>query len=663
MLLIDKSWSLILNIIIERYLAGSTICILWHDDFEWKLQGEAKSYSSFVGIQMKTLSGSFARNVVAVEAKEQQLRQNDLAYDDLMLKLTISIEMSHCESFLVFGDHIPIFVAAFSKASMYSIWRSLHNRFVFAHVEMELGESCCRDFFFEDQPNILFVVRNSANGTIFELKTNKYVGPRAEEPAQLLLLDRFNASKAQFQLNTILFPDKLRDLQGREVIIAGFDYRPYTVIKPAQSKGIPSNARDVGAAAQSDQAEVHIDGTETRVVLNFCAQFNCTVQIDTSDAYDWGTIYPNMSGDGAMGMIIQHKADICIGAMYSWYDDYTYLDLSMYLVRSGITCLVPAPYRLASWYLPLQPFQGTLWAAVLVCLGIETLGLVLAHRKEQKLYEMRDSEVRSWWSSWAFGLVTTFKLFISQPGNSNVKSVTVRVLLFACFLNDIIITSIYGGGLASILTIPSLGEAADTLHRMRSHRLQWAASSEAWVYSIRGSDDPLMQDLLSNFHVYSDEQLLHLAHTGHMGFTVERLPFGHFAIGDYLTAEAIDRLVIMKEDLYYQYTVAFVPRLWPLLGHFNDLVYRWHSSGFDKYWEFRVVADNLNVQLQQQVESTMPGVGQGQDDINIEPVTLGMSNFVGILVVWVLGITVALMAFLVELLSAKFKLAKSCSTP
>lgn len=278
-----------------------------------------------------------------------------------------------------------------------------------------------------------------------------------------------------------------------------------------------SNARDIGVPPESESANVFIDGTETQVVLNFCEQYNCTVQIDSckwsecihsnrvnrnnlfflftiyqADADDWGTMYPNMSGDGAMGMIVQHKADICIGAMYSWYDDYTYLDMSMYLVRSGITCLVPAPRRLASWYLPLQPFQGTLWAAVLVCLGIETFGLVIAYRSEQKMYSIaeRSSDyVDGWWSSMQFALVTTFKLFISQSGNSNVRSVTVRVLLFACFLNDIIITSIYGGGLASILTIPSLGEAADTLQRMRSQRLQWAANSEAWVSAIRGSDD------------------------------------------------------------------------------------------------------------------------------------------------------------------------------
>lgn len=82
-----------------------------------------------------------------------------------------------------------------------------------------------------DQPNILLVERSYANATTFELKTNKYVGPRAEEPAQLQLLDRYNALRDQFQFKTPLFPDKLKNLQGRELIIVGFDYRPYTVIK------------------------------------------------------------------------------------------------------------------------------------------------------------------------------------------------------------------------------------------------------------------------------------------------------------------------------------------------------------------------------------------------------------------------------------------------
>ncbi|KAH8234484.1 hypothetical protein KR038_012114, partial [Drosophila bunnanda] len=616
--------------IVGSYLNESTVCIFLNEKFEIQLQ-QFEHYSSLVLTNIKLLNETLT--------KDQLEAENG---DELLQKISISIEVTHCQAFIVFGSDIIRFVETFTKASIYSIWRSLHNKFVFGYIANDFKEELLKRSFFEDQANLLFVVRDYATGNVFDMKTNKYVGPRAENPAQLRLLDRYYVSEQRFQKGNCLFPDKLKDLKGREVTIAGFNYPPYTVIKQSTK----ANARDISIPEDSNLSNVYIDGTETRIVLTFCERYNCRVQIDTSDVNDWGTIYPNISGDGALGMVINNKADVCIGAMYSWFEDYKFLDLSMYLVRSGITCLVPMPMRVAGWYIPLEPFQATLWSAVFVCLCIETMGLILAYRSEQELY-LTPSERVGWWRCAKYGLSTTYKLLISQSGNSKAHSITVRVLLFACFLNDLIITSIYGGGLASILTIPSLEEAADTVHRLRSHQLQWAANSEAWVSAIRGSDDPLVHDLLNKFHIYGDEELLRFAEDPRVSiaFAVERLPFGHFAIGDYLVPQAIDQLIIMRDDLYYQYTVAFVPRLWPLLKQFNSLIYNWHSSGFDKYWEYRVVADNLNLKIQQQVESTMSG---SQEDIG--PVTLGMSNFAGIILVWLLGSILGTFTFLIELI-------------
>ncbi|XP_050745940.1 uncharacterized protein LOC122817880 [Drosophila biarmipes] len=214
----------------------------------------------------------------------------------------------------------------------------------------------------------------------------------------------------------------------------------------------------------------------------------------------------------------------------------------------------------------------------------------------------------------------------------------------SCSITD---SYIYGGGLASILTVPNMDEAADTVQRLRLHRLQWAANSEAWVSAIRGSDEPLVRDLLYNFHTYSDDRLLQLAQEQrvHIGFTVERLPFGHFAVADYLVPQAIDQLIIMKDDLYFQYTVAFVPRLWSFLDQFNSLIHCWHSSGLDKYWENRIVADNLNLKIQKQLEETM---SRNKEDIGSN--MLGMTNFAGIILIWVLGSSVAVLSFSFELL-------------
>uniref|UniRef100_A0A1A9W9S3 Uncharacterized protein n=1 Tax=Glossina brevipalpis TaxID=37001 RepID=A0A1A9W9S3_9MUSC len=151
-----------------------------------------------------------------------------------------------------------------------------------------------------------------------------------------------------------------------------------------------------------------------------------------AEADDWGEVYPNISGEGSLGMVIKSAADISVGAIF--------LDMSMYLVRTGITLLIPAP---------------------------------------------------SWYQNFEFGYTTTLKLFVSQAGGEYVRCLTLRVLLFTCFLNDVIITSIYVGGLASILTIPSYEEAADTVERL--HNLKCTANLLAWVYAIRNADDVIMQ--------------------------------------------------------------------------------------------------------------------------------------------------------------------------
>ncbi|XP_046811432.1 uncharacterized protein LOC111679581 [Lucilia cuprina] len=432
----------------------------------------------------------------------------------------MAIEKSHCESFLVFHDHILPFIESFINASQYSVWRSKRNRFVFGYLEETFEENFVKHPFFEAQNSILLVSKHTSSIEIFNLKTNKFNGPKSQQQYSLLFLDQFYTTNASFLYNRSLFPDKITNLKGREVIAAGFDYRPYFVINYVEKC---NNSYDV-AYGDSSLGAVQIDGTETHVLLVFCEIYNCTVWIDSSEATDWGEVYPNLTGDYSLGMVVNGKAEIAVGAMYSWDNVYLQLDMSMYLVRSGITCLVPAPRRLASWLLPLEPFQFMLWLAVLIYLFIEIISLSCAHKFEANFI----AEDNSWYASFKFGCATAIKLFLSQSNNSYVRSFTVRVLLFTCFMNDIILTSIYSGGLSSILTIPSYDKAADTIDGMLYHNLLWSANSEAWVSAIRYTDDDRMNGILQNFFIYNDDELEVLARTrSDMGFTVERLPFGN----------------------------------------------------------------------------------------------------------------------------------------
>lgn len=71
---------------------------MWHDDFDFRPEfGTAGNYSSIIGINIETLSASFKHNVIDADSRAELLKQNELIFDDLSLKLTISIESSHCE--------------------------------------------------------------------------------------------------------------------------------------------------------------------------------------------------------------------------------------------------------------------------------------------------------------------------------------------------------------------------------------------------------------------------------------------------------------------------------------------------------------------------------------------------------------------------------------
>ncbi|CAD7014181.1 unnamed protein product [Ceratitis capitata] len=515
----------------QTSLLRTTTCIIWPDNENFTINWQQANppAAAVVNIRRHDLEASFAKDVVDFAAKRVELLNDYVVLNPFVEKLTLSIEKSHCQSFIAFQLDIPIFIDAIINASRYSIWRSANNKFLFVYNEGDLSEEHFQHRFFEDQSSILLVERSIGNPALFDLKTNKFVGSRADNPKQLYPLDRFNAESNTFQYGNDLFPDKLSDLQGREVILAAFDYRPDVVLK--YYPGAPS--RDRAFATNDTSGHVELDGTEERILSTFCEKHNCSVHIDTSEADDWGIAYRNMTGEAALGMLARGKAEVGMSAMYTWYADYVALDMSMYIGRSGITCVVPAPKRLASWLLPIEPFQPALWAFVFACLCVEIIALLFIDHFRPIIIALSENMRLPFKNSWArnfeYAFSTTMMLFVSQSNKGTmVNFAPLRLMLFASFLNDIVVTSIYGGGLSSILTVPSFGQAADSVERLYAFQLKWGADSEAWVAGIRDDDSEIMKGLLRNFKIYTAEELTVLAETQEMGFTIERLPFGGF---------------------------------------------------------------------------------------------------------------------------------------
>ncbi|KAL7732339.1 hypothetical protein ACLKA6_004325 [Drosophila palustris] len=355
-----------------------------------------------------------------------------------------------------------------------------------------------------------------------------------------------------------------------------------------------------------------------------------------------------------MGMILDRTTDCGLGGLYIWYEAYLRMEISQFLGRSGVTCLVPAPQPIINWALPLRPFQATLWVGVLFCLVLECLALAWTRHCERAPATSTPTSTGapppppSWRQCLRFGCATTLKLFLNQSTSYVTTSYALRTILLASYMIDIILTTVYGGGLASILTLPKLEEVADSRQRLYEHKLMWSGTSLAWINIFNvGTVDTVLLGILERFRVYDAEAIAVKSRTEQMGFVVERMQFGHLANAEMIPDDALSRLKLMVDDIYFQYTVTYVPRLWAHLDAHSRFVLAWHSSGFDKYWEWKIAAEYMNENRQNRMlASQMP-------KIDIGPVKLGINNFIGLILLWCFGMTCSLLAFVAELWSFK----------
>ncbi|XP_061400433.1 uncharacterized protein LOC133336152 [Musca vetustissima] len=638
----SNHWSTIINVILQSYFSNlTTTCILRHKDYDLASPSTGVNFNAYLHINPGTLEESFDTDIYNYTQQDDDFNRNGIFYDNWTRKFVAAIKQTHCEGFVAFQDDIPKFARTYRKASVYSIWRPIQSKFLFVYTKEQQREDYFQDLLFKNAANILIIESEYKNSTQFNIKTNKFVGSLFENPQELQQITQFDALTGKFEPKVdLILRNKLQNLQGREIIVGAFDYRPFMVVDFHRLPQYYDRAED------NPRHLAHVDGTEMHIVHTFCALYNCSVQVDTSEKEEWGMVFPNYTANGLMGMIIDDKTHMGMGAMYLWDLAYKSLDQTIFLGRSGITCLVPAPTRITSWNLPISPFQYTLWLGVFLCLFWEMLALFLTRLFEERVVEKK--KISAIWSSIEFGYVTTLKLFISQGSDYVVNSHTVRTILFACYMIDIIVTSIYAGGLSAILTLPALEEVADSVERLYRHNITWTATSYDWIVSITVNEseesDPIYSSLLANYRVNSMSEMRRKAKTENMGFVLERMAFGHFGNGDFITPEALQRLKLMVDDIYYQFTVGMVPRMWAHLPKYNDLILAWHSSGLSQYWEWKIVADYMNANEQNQVQASM------YTQVDAGPVKLDMKNFAGLILPWFIGIFISCVVFIGELI-------------
>nr|WCF43335.1 ionotropic receptor IR41a [Spodoptera frugiperda]WCF43350.1 chemosensory receptor IR41a [Spodoptera frugiperda] len=406
--------------------------------------------------------------------------------------------------------------------------------------------------------NMLMVVNRNSNNSdckAFDLVTHQFVGP--DDMSNLpIYLDRWDSCTQQFENDANLFPQDMTNLYGKTVKVACFTYKPYVLL-------------DIDTAIEP----LGRDGVEIRIVDEFCRWLNCTVELVREDVDQWGEIYKNESGGvGVIGSVVEDRAHLGITALYSWYEEYRVMDFSVAGVRTAITCIAPAPRLLSSWEMPLMPFTWYMWLAVVFTYFYASTGILTAQGCDSSSYPFLN----------AFGMMIGQSQYEGKP-SWKIRSVTGWLLIAG-----LILSSAYGAGLASTFTVPRYEPSIDTVQDIVDRKMEWGATHDAWIFSLTLSSEPLVKELVKQFRIYSFDELKRKSFTRSMAYSIEKLPAGNFAIGEYVTQEAILDMMLMLEDFYFEQCVVMMRKSSPYTEKVSQLIGRLHQSGLLLAWETQV---------------------------------------------------------------------------
>ncbi|XP_032511198.2 glutamate receptor ionotropic, kainate 2-like isoform X2 [Danaus plexippus] len=448
----------------------------------------------------------------------------------------------------------------------------------------------------------------------YDLVTHQFVGRDNNDLP--VYLDVWDSCTLQFAYNVDLFPHNMLNLYGKVVTVAAFTYKPYVILDIDKSI-VPQGQ----------------DGIDVRIVEEFCRWINCTIEIIREDEEEWGEIYANQTGIGVLGSVFEDRADLGITALYSWYEEYVEMDFSAPYIRTGITCIAPSPRLLASWTMPLLPFSLYMWIGIFFTFLYSSLALSIARGfKLDKVF------------------FTTFAILITQSVSSTFfQPWRIRSVLGWMMITGLVLDNAYGGGLASTFTVPKYEPTVDTIRDMVDRKLEWGATHTAWTFSLTLSQEPLIKQLISQFKTYSAEELVEKSFTRNLAFSIEILPAGYFAIGEYITKEASLDLTIMLEQFYFEQCVIMMRKSSVFTDKINKLIGRLHESGLLLAWETQIALQHLDYEVQLEVK-----LSRSKRDVeNIEP--LAIRHVVGIFIIYGIGVTISFVVFLAEITCCKKK--------
>ncbi|XP_073981687.1 glutamate receptor ionotropic, delta-1-like isoform X2 [Rhodnius prolixus] len=417
--------------------------------------------------------------------------------------------------------------------------------------------------------------------------------------------------------DVVWFPDKIANLHGKTIRVATLEYPLYTILEP-------------------------LEGMEFKLLKEFCKFYNCSLGTVVDD-YMWGEIWENKSGNGILGNVYMDKADFGTGAVYSWYNDYKFLDFSYPYLQSKVTVLVPKPKQLPEWRIPFNAFSPSMWAVQMMSIAFTAILIYFLNKNTKILTSGFWEERLGEFSTWSGVIMRSVGMALLQPPAGRLSSgsplqrfFTLSEVLFLLF------TTIYCGALSSILTVPEYYPPIDHPKDLYEAGIPWAADHEAWTYSLKGTSVSYLKGLVKTFEAHDTETLIELAKKGGYGFAIEIMAGGHVTHTAHLSGEMILGLHVMKHELYRTPSVTVLRKGSPYTQQLTDFIHRCLDGGLLLLWE-DISLKFLSSRLQTALELSE----SSNHELN-QPIKLKLNHVQGAFIILAIGSTISVFIFLGE---------------
>nr|ALA15330.1 ionotropic receptor 6 [Locusta migratoria] len=548
------------------------------------------------------------------------LVSGDVSAEDLL----VSALDADCQGFLVRCRDAAAGVDAILKASKFAMRRVNRRLLVLPTAQSpHINITAIFDLRNIDLVPEIVVARPSGDNS-FDLVTLKLTGEDTWRDE--LLVAQWYRGRGLQPPSADLYAHRLADLGGRRIVISTVDYPPYVIFNSGDNV---------------------FDGIEARIIIEFIKKINVTWSVVEDTTYKWGTVWCNGSGNGMLGAVAADEVDVAFSALYRWYPEF--MEYSRQYVRSSVVCLAPRPLMLAGWQVPVLPFSPAMWAAVGFSVVVATAALYAVKKLSDWVLGSDDDPSGGRYSTVEDCFFRSVGLLVLQTPDVERRHTRVvgptRHVLSWLLITYLLVTSSYGGGLSSVLTIPRYEPPIDTVTDLHDSGLEWAQTDIAYLNSLRGLTDPVYLDLIDRYRVLTPDMLRSRVTTRDLAFAVEKLPGGYFAIGDYIDEEAVSNwLRPMREDIYWGTVVLATRKCWPHLERLNDIIDRLFEAGIIRAWEGTVAREWLvaRVQLAAQVGMRSAQAPDG-------PIKLRLTHVQGGFALLILGLCLSLLLFFLEI--------------